>query len=361
MRTIFLSYCSADTVIANIIEESLNRALRDEIYISRYTRDVKYKDSFKSFMNTISEHDFVLSIVSDAYLKSFACLYEVGEIVKDHNFKERILFVVLSDEEKIYYTKPIPSIAAKIYDDESQIEYVTYWENEYEKAKDNLKRIKSEIARISSLEKIKGIRKIIDYDLRTFMDYLSDANGKRFNELAQNNFFDLVNLIKPTINQFENMHSFEDLFETAIRKFSTITMTDYNQIILSSAIETHALGLVVFADAIAEYKQHYRVVVLSGLISNAYQSGETYNIADVNNEDNYFNAVFETKSELIIPIKYKGMVVGLFNSESENTNYYQSDIVNKASELVNDFSYQLHVLDIRKIYQCINCHMFHLR
>ena len=54
-------------------------------------------------MNTIQEHDFVLTVVSDTYLRSQACMYEVGEIIKDNYYKNKLLFVVLSENERKYY------------------------------------------------------------------------------------------------------------------------------------------------------------------------------------------------------------------------------------------------------------------
>ncbi len=102
--TLFLSYCSKDESIANIIDNDLHEQIGDILKITRYTRDVGYRESFKEFMNRIGEHDYVLSIVSDSYLKSAACMYEVGEVLNDHNFTEKLLFVVLSEEDRACYS-----------------------------------------------------------------------------------------------------------------------------------------------------------------------------------------------------------------------------------------------------------------
>lgn len=32
-------------------------------------------------------------------------MYEVGEIIKDHHFNEKLIFVVLSENERKYYQK----------------------------------------------------------------------------------------------------------------------------------------------------------------------------------------------------------------------------------------------------------------
>ena len=99
--TLFISYTECDTPIVDIIENKIKERLKDKIKISRYT-ELRYKDSFKAFMNTIQEHDFVLTVVSDTYLRRQACMYEVGEIIKDHHYKDRLLFVVLSEKVTKY-------------------------------------------------------------------------------------------------------------------------------------------------------------------------------------------------------------------------------------------------------------------
>jgi len=104
--TIFLSYCTADGDAADIVETSLLAYFSGNIKISRFTRDVGYRDSFFEFMKTMGKHDFVLSVISDGYLKSFACMFEVSEIIKDQNYKDKLLFIIISDLDKRYYKNP---------------------------------------------------------------------------------------------------------------------------------------------------------------------------------------------------------------------------------------------------------------
>jgi CheY-like chemotaxis protein len=196
-KTLFLSYCSFDTVIADIVDEALLQQLGNKIKISRYTRDVKYKDSFKDFMNSISVHDFVLVLVSDHYLKSQACMYEVGEIIKDNEFKSNILFTIVSESEKQYYETQSENVGANIYSKSGQISYIKYWEAVHENLKDEIDSIKSQEAKLEILYDLKAIKKIIDYDIGVFIKYLSDANGKTFEELRKTGFIDIINYIFP--------------------------------------------------------------------------------------------------------------------------------------------------------------------
>ena len=199
IKTIFLSYCSFDSDIADIIDNSISRQI-DDIKIVRYTRDVGYRGSFKEFMKTIETHDFVITIVSDKYLKSRACMFEVGEIIKDHNFQNKILFVVLSNKDRFHYREKVyEPIQAEIYDPIKSYDYILYWENEYKKLQEKINQSNSELARMDAVKILAEIRKIIDFDLRTFITYLADSNALPLSELIDTDFLALVNEINPDL------------------------------------------------------------------------------------------------------------------------------------------------------------------
>lgn len=196
-KKVFLSYCSADAVIADALENTMKVKLGPQVTISKYTRDVGYRDSFREFMNTISTHDFVLTIVSDKYLKSPACLYEVGEVIKDHNFKKRILFVVISEKDQRYYGDNSYTASANIYTIEGRLNYLLYWQEAYEKLYRRIESIKSLEAKIPYLEDLKRIRKIIDYDINPFLEYLADAKGISYSQLEEHNYEEMLDAIIP--------------------------------------------------------------------------------------------------------------------------------------------------------------------
>ena len=84
-------------------------------------------------MNSLRDHDFVFSIISDQYLKSRACMYEIGKIIDEQSFQDKLHYIVLSDNDKQYYkVSKAESIAAKVYDLASHFEYFLYWKKEYE-------------------------------------------------------------------------------------------------------------------------------------------------------------------------------------------------------------------------------------
>ena len=184
---IFMSYCHNDNDLADIIYEKISQF--SFISISRYTTDVPYKGSFKEFMNTLGKHDKVIMIISDQYLKSRACMYEVGQLINLPNFQNKILFVVCSNEDKKYYKSyPKEDIEAKIYDPHERNNYIIFWEKQCKLLKRDLDLIEDDIAKIEPLEVIRDIKKIISSDMGLFMKYIADVNGISFDELFKHNF-----------------------------------------------------------------------------------------------------------------------------------------------------------------------------
>lgn len=195
--TLFISYTECDAPIADIIEEEIHKKLKDEIKISRYT-ELNYKDSFKQFMDTIQDHDFVLTIVSDTYLRRQACMYEVGEILKDHHYKDRLLFVVLSENERKYYKNNAPNkIGANIYGNAKlRLEYIKFWKDEYDSLNNYMKSIDDFEAIKEEAQDLTIIGQIWRKDIGIFLKFLADENGKSFRELIENEFKDIVDWIK---------------------------------------------------------------------------------------------------------------------------------------------------------------------
>lgn len=187
--TLFISYTECDTPIVNIIEQKIKEKLKDKVKISRYT-DLEYKASFKAFMDTIQDHDFVLTVVSDTYLKRKACMYEVGEIIKDHHYKDKLLFIVLSEDERIYYGENAPDkIAADIYGGaKAQLQYTNFWKKELMELTDAIQNVNDYEATAEASKELQIIGQIYRKDLGEFMTFLADENGLSFKKMYEEEF-----------------------------------------------------------------------------------------------------------------------------------------------------------------------------
>ena len=112
-QSVFISYAwggeSEETV--NQIDQALQqRGLK----IIRDKRDLGYKGSISAFMERIGGGNCVIVVISDKYLRSPNCMFELVEIAEGKQFYDRVFPIVLSD--------------ANIYDPVRRLEYVKHWE-----------------------------------------------------------------------------------------------------------------------------------------------------------------------------------------------------------------------------------------
>ena len=112
-QAVFISYAwgSERESIVNEIDESLQQR---GIRIIRDKRVLGYKGSIRDFMERIGQGHCVIVVISDKYLRSPNCMFELVEIAENKQFHDRVFPVVLSD--------------ANIYDPVTRLEYVKHWE-----------------------------------------------------------------------------------------------------------------------------------------------------------------------------------------------------------------------------------------
>ena len=153
----FISYCWDDMETANKIDQYF---YDKEVIIKRDIRDIGAWKSIREFMESIRTQDYAILIVSERYLKSTSCMYEILEIMKEPKYKERILPVVLETQ---------------IYNPCERIQYVKYWENEYRNMEKEVKEINvgnapdiaMELSRIGQIQAT----------ISEFMSMVSDMNN----------------------------------------------------------------------------------------------------------------------------------------------------------------------------------------
>lgn len=192
-KKLFLSYCQKDNCIANIIEKEISHKAKG-ISISRDIRDVKYKESFSKFMQTIGEHDFVISVVSHKYLKSRNCMYEITETMRDRKYDEKLLYVVVSDKDIIHYSDQTLDIKADIYSISGQTEYIKYWQAEEKQLEQLIETIADPLLIGEHVEELKVIKKI-QIEIQEFMRLLRDRKGISLQDMIDSKFNDMMDII----------------------------------------------------------------------------------------------------------------------------------------------------------------------
>ena len=180
-QEVFISYAwgGESEKIVNELDQAFQKR---GVKIMRDKRDLGFKGSIKGFMETIGKGKAVILIISEKYLKSENCLFELLQIAKHHSFEERIFPVVLEDS-RIY--KPI-----------ERIRYVEYWEQQFKELDDAMKRVSS--------ANMHGFREDIDLyaEIR--------ANLPRLTDILKD-----MNTLTPTIHRDAN---FKTLFEAVMNK-----------------------------------------------------------------------------------------------------------------------------------------------
>jgi hypothetical protein len=112
-NAVFISYAwggEREEVVDRIDQALQKRGLK----ITRDKRDLGYKGSIRQFMEQIGQGNCVIVVVSDKYLRSPNCMFELVEVADNKQFHDRIFPIVLAD--------------ADIYDPVKRIGYVKYWE-----------------------------------------------------------------------------------------------------------------------------------------------------------------------------------------------------------------------------------------
>lgn len=192
VKTVFLSYCQKDKDIADCIDEKMGKLLEGTATLSRDIRDVEYHESFKKFMQSIEKHDYVISIISDNYLKSRNCMYEMLEVVKDSKFSQRLLFIVLTNEDAKYYKiAPVQNIGADVYSVSGQAKYLKYWSQMDKELDSEIEEIGNSIYAINQIKEKKIIQKIL-LDLPDFLEFVRDNKGLSLAEHLEKGFTEMI-------------------------------------------------------------------------------------------------------------------------------------------------------------------------
>ena len=79
----------------------------------RDIREVSYKGDLPEYCNRIRECAAAICIISDAFLKSRWCMYEMLQLMKDQQLKDKIYPIIMDD--------------AHIFTAKDRIQYIQYW------------------------------------------------------------------------------------------------------------------------------------------------------------------------------------------------------------------------------------------
>ncbi len=180
---IFISYAWGGE--SEQIADSVETLLRAKgINITRDKKDLGYTGDIKTFMDSIGKGKYVIVIISDKYLKSENCMYELLEIKKNGDVYSRIFPIVLSD--------------ANFYDDINRIDYLNYWSQKRKELNEKISTMEDNMGTSNVIKKLD----LFD-DIRRFFDEiaatLSNMNALTPEQHMQNDFSSIINALEQKV------------------------------------------------------------------------------------------------------------------------------------------------------------------
>lgn len=166
--TVFISYNQKS---GDAIADQIQNRLDMIAYIVRDKSSIPEWGSIEAFMKSIREQDLVVMIITTEYLKSFGCMYEVVEAMKDESWNQHTMFVVADDVMDIY-TYP------------NWEYYLEYWKKKESELEHSLKSIGDSAITIKYAEKLRKIREI-ETALFEFLDVVADSKNPNIKEAVE--------------------------------------------------------------------------------------------------------------------------------------------------------------------------------
>ena len=183
-KEIFISYAWGGE--SEMFVDHLEQTLQAKgIKIVRDKRDLGYKGLIKAFMERIGRGKCVIAVISDKYLKSPNCMFELVQIAKNGEFYDRIFPIVLADTQ-IY--KPI-----------ERIKYIKHWEDQIKELDEAMKGV--------SAANLQGFRDEIDqyskirHTIAELTNLLKDMNNLTPDIHSQSEFQELLNAIENRLGE----------------------------------------------------------------------------------------------------------------------------------------------------------------
>lgn len=169
---IYISYAwgsQSESIAERIETEFKNRGLP----IIRDKNHLSYKGRIRDFMEQIGRSKYVLLVISNKYLHSVNCMFELVHIFKNQYFYERIFPVVLDE--------------VKIADPSERVKLMKYWENETESLSNEIKQLK-DLSNIQGLTEDLNLNAEIRDNIARLTDILKDTNTLSIDQLVSSDF-----------------------------------------------------------------------------------------------------------------------------------------------------------------------------
>lgn len=183
---IFVSYAwekESERTVNELERAFASRGIR----IIRDQTDLAYKASIHEFEQRLGRGECVILVISDKYLRSEHCMYELMEVDRNQNIRERVFPIVLED--------------ARIFKSIDRLGYINYWEERIEQLNQAIKQgryVTNKDSIIDDLEKYNDIRGRFDH----LSNLLCDMNVLTPQTHATSSYSILINAVANKLTGF---------------------------------------------------------------------------------------------------------------------------------------------------------------
>lgn len=131
-------------------------------------------------MRQIGQGKCVVAVISDRYLKSENCMFELVEIARNGDFYQRIFPIILPD--------------ARIHKDFERIDYLKYWEDEKSQLQAKYKQI--DLAKTNSILETVNLYDEIRGNIDNLTNILKDMNTLNIDLHRQSEFAAMIQKVE---------------------------------------------------------------------------------------------------------------------------------------------------------------------
>ena len=169
-----------------LIMQLYNSLKNDGFNVIKDKENIGYKGVISKFMNEIGSADFVIVAISDKYLKSKFCMYELYEIFRNSGMNRdtfgKKIFPIRIDE------------SLNLGDPDVVNGYIRYWK---EQEQEWTKRVKDESDSITEEQarQFQFIKRLV-IDIRNILSCLADINSLNLSTLKSNDFADVKSALR---------------------------------------------------------------------------------------------------------------------------------------------------------------------
>ncbi len=176
-----------------VMEKIVKRLEKDKIQVVYDHKDLQYRGSISQFMNELGKAKAVILIISNKYLRSEYCMFELLQIYANNQFLHRIFPVVLDE--------------VQISKSTDRLDLVKYWETQQDE-------LEKKIRELNTLANIEGITE----DLNLYTDIRKHI--AKFTYILRD-----INTLDTQLHYDENFESLVSQMQNALTERETPKMS----------------------------------------------------------------------------------------------------------------------------------------